>query len=177
MQACAQNSFGVQPALANDAGSMRIADLCGPAACALAVALLTLPAPAAAGLWPFGKKKVERIQVVPPAAHPVAPPPPPGRPAPPASGRAACIDVSRVAAAQVYGDAWVELTLQGGKRWRMYFEQACPALSFYDGFYYRRAEQGRLCAGRDAVIARSGGECAIASIVRIKPLKRPRRAR
>ncbi|TRW17803.1 hypothetical protein [Glacieibacterium frigidum] len=141
------------------------------------MALLTLPAPAAAGLWPFGKKKVERIKVVPPAAQPAAPAEQPVRPAPPASGRAACVDVRRVAAAQVFGDASVELTLQGGKRWRMYFAQACPALSFYDGFYYRRAEQGRLCAGRDAIIARSGGECAIASIVPIKALKRPRRQR
>ena len=45
-------------------------------------------------------------------------------------------------------------------RWRMNFDAACPALSFYQGFYYRRAVAGRLCAGRDAVIARSGGSCA-----------------
>lgn len=177
MPVALQNSFGVQAALANDAHPMRIPDLRGPLACALAAALLTLPAPAAGRFLIFGKKKVERIQTVPPAAHAVAPPPQRVRPVPPAAGRAACVDVRRVAAAQVFGDASVELTLQGGARWRLYFEQACPALSFYDGFYYRRAEQGRLCAGRDAIIARSGGECAIASIIPIKPLKRRRRAR
>lgn len=155
---------------------MRIHDPRGLAACALAVALLTLPAPAAARFWIFGKKKVERVQTVPPAALTIDRPVP-VRPEPPASGRTACVDIGRVAAAQVFGDASVELTLQGGRRWRMYFAQACPALSFYDGFYYRRAEQGRLCAGRDAIIARSGGECAIASIVPIKPLKRARRSR
>lgn len=156
---------------------MRIPKLCGPAACTLAAALLALPAPAAAEFRLFGKKKVERIQVVPPVANAFEPPARPPRPVPPAAGRAACVDVRRVAAAQVFGDASVELTLQGGRRWRLYFEQACPALSFYDGFYYRRAEQGRLCAGRDAIIARSGGECAIASIMPVKPLKRSRRKR
>lgn len=159
---------------------MRISRLCRPLACVLAAALLALPVPAAAEFRLFGKKKVERIQVVPPVANAPIVPPTRARPAPPLSGRTACVDVSRVAAAQVFGDASVELTLQGGRRWRVYFEQACPALSFYDGFYYRRAEQGRLCAGRDAIIARSGGECAIASIVPLKPLKpwkRPRRSR
>ena len=132
-----------------------------------AIILVTLAAvvPAAADarfLW-FGKKKpVERIMVVPAprAAQSVA------RPAPPEGGRSTCIDVRRVAGAQLFGDASVELTLMDGGRWRMYFAQGCPALDFYQGFYYRRAEQGRLCAGRDAVISRAGGECAIASILR-----------
>lgn len=177
MSVTPENSLGVQAALANDAASMHISRPCRSLACALAAALLTLPVPAAAEFRLFGKKKVERIQVVPPAAHPKDAPPQRVRPAPPLSGRTACIDVTRVAAAQVFGDASVELTLQGGRRWRVYFEQACPALSFYDGFYYRRAEQGRLCAGRDAVIARSGGECAIASIVPLKPLRRAKRLR
>lgn len=88
---------------------------------------------------------------------------------PPLAGRAQCIDLRRVRAAQVFGDAAVEVTLRGGARWRMHFAQSCPTLSFYDGFYYRNAELGRLCAGRDAVIVRSGGECAIASIVPVKP--------
>lgn len=143
---------------------------------ALALAIVVLPAPAAARFLIFGKKKVERIQVAPPVT-PNAATLPVARPTPPAAGRAACVDVRRVAAAQVFGDAAVELTLQGGARWRMYFAQSCPALSFYDGFYYRRAEQGRLCAGRDAIIARSGGECAIASIMRIKPPRKAKRRR
>ena len=155
---------------------MRIHYLGRAAGCALAIAVGAIPASAAARFPFFGKKKVERIQVVPPSATQAAAPVS-ARPVPPLAGRNACVDVRRVAAAQVFGDAAVELTLQGGARWRLHFAQSCPALSFYDGFYYRRAEQGRLCAGRDAVIARSGGECAIASIVPIKPLRRIRRQR
>lgn len=143
-----------------------------PVLCTLVIAVALSPTPAAARFLGFGKKKVERIVVEPtPRAIPAAAP----RPVPPLGGRSACVDVRRVAGAQVFGDTAVELTLAGGKRWRMYFAQTCPALSFYDGFYYRRAEQGRLCAGRDAIISRSGGECAIASIVPIKPLRREAR--
>ncbi|MGI4880265.1 MAG: hypothetical protein ACRYG4_22580 [Janthinobacterium lividum] len=87
-----------------------------------------------------------------------------------AAARAAktrCIGVDHVAGAVVFGDRAVELSMNGGSRWRMTFAQACPALSFYQGFYYRRAIAGQLCAGRDAVIARSGGECPIDTIVKV----------
>ena len=133
------------------------------------VAVAALPFPAGAHFLWFGKKKpVERIMIV-----TAATPRPLPRPVPPPLGRATCIDVRRVAGAQLFGDAAVELTVQGGARYRMYFAQGCPALDFYQGFYYRRAELGHLCAGRDAVISRAGGECAIASIM---PVPKPRSA-
>ena len=88
----------------------------------------------------------------------------------PKQGRNRCIDVSHVAGAIVFGDLAVELTLRSGKRWRLTLAQSCPTLSFYQGFYYRRSRAGKLCAGRDTIIARSGGECAIISIM---PVPRP----
>ncbi len=127
-----------------------------------------LPTPGAARFLWFGKKKpVERIMVVTAATARPLP-----RPVPPPAGRGTCVDVHHVAGAQLFGDAAVELTVQGGARYRMYFAQGCPALDFYQGFYYRRAELGRLCAGRDAVISRAGGECPIASIMLV-PKPRP----
>lgn len=139
-----------------------------------AVLLALLPDAASARFLWFGKKKqVERVTVV-PAATPVPVP----RAEPPLAGRTTCVDVRQLAGAQVFGDAAVELSLKSGARWRMYFAQGCPALDFYRGFYYRRAEQGRLCAGRDAIISRAGGECEIASIVQTqKPRAKKRRAR
>ena len=89
-----------------------------------------------------------------------------------AAGRLArtrCVGVDHVAGAVVFGDRAVELTMTDHSRWRMSFDAACPALSFYQGFYYRRAVAGHLCAGRDAVISRSGGTCPIATIVRLRP--------
>ena len=87
------------------------------------------------------------------------------------AGRAArqrCVGIDQVAGAVVFGDRAVELTMTDHSRWRMGFDAACPALGFYQGFYYRRAVAGRLCAGRDAVIARSGGTCPISTIVRTR---------
>lgn len=90
----------------------------------------------------------------------------------PGAARSRCIGVDTVAGAIVFGDRAVELSMKDGARWRMTFAQSCPALSFYQGFYYRRAVAGRLCARRDAVIARSGGECPIDTIVRIRAPRR-----
>ena len=78
--------------------------------------------------------------------------------------RTRCIGVDHVAGAIVMGDRAVELTMADHSRWRMTFDAACPALGFYQGFYYRRAVAGHLCASRDAVISRAGGTCPIASI-------------
>lgn len=137
----------------------------------MATVAALLPAPATAGILDFVKRKVDRVPVKPAKPKPQREP----RPEPPPAGSSACVDITRVAAAQVFGDTSVELTLQGGARWRMYFGQDCPTLDFYRGFYYRRAEQGRLCAGRDAVIMRAGGECAIASIVPVRKPASPRK--
>lgn len=132
-----------------------------------------MPASADARFLWFGKKKpVDRVIVVPAPRTALAP----ARPLPPEAGRSTCVDVRSLAGAQLFSDTAVELTLRNGARWRMYFAQGCPALDFYQGFYYRRAEQGRLCAGRDAVISRAGGECAIASIMNVRKAAPPHRS-
>lgn len=87
------------------------------------------------------------------------------RPEPPKAGRRTCVRVDEIAGAQLFGDSAIELTMRDGKRWRMFLADECPGLSFYQGFYYRRGKAGQLCAGRDTIGARSGGECPIASIV------------
>jgi len=93
------------------------------------------------------------------------------RPAPPRAGRNRCIGVDNVAAAQLFGDRAIELTMRNGQRYRMFFARECQALSFYQGFYYRRLKAGQLCAGRDVIGARSGGECPIASILLVRRIK------
>jgi hypothetical protein len=112
---------------------------------------------------------------------PVRPGGPPTRvtPSTAASRRAAhqCIPINTLAGAQLLGDRTIEVTLKGGVRWRMLLAEDCPALSFYQGFYYQPARAGQLCAGRDAVGARSGGECGIAAIVPVPPESKPARKR
>lgn len=126
------------------------------ALCALG-ALMLAPGPVAAASYqnaPVGRVPVVEV----PAPLPIS------RPVPPREGRKRCIGVDRIAGAVVIADRAVDLSLAGGRTWRLHLAQQCPSLSFYQGFYYRRGTAGQLCAGRDAVIARSGGECAIASI-------------
>lgn len=94
------------------------------------------------------------------------------RPFPPRVGRTRCIGVNTVAGAQMFGDSAIELTMRDGRRFRMFFARECPALSFYQGFYYRRLNAGKLCAGRDVIGARSGGECPIAAIIPVRRFRR-----
>lgn len=97
------------------------------------------------------------------------------RPFPPRIGRNRCIKMDGIAGAQLFSDRAIEITMRDGRHFRMFFARECPALSFYQGFYYRRARAGQLCAGRDAIGARSGGECPIASIIAVRQQPPPRK--
>lgn len=130
-------------------------------------------APAPPANSAFGDRSVARVTALPAAGAPMAA----SRGALPKTDRTRCIGVDRVAGAVVFGDHAVELTMKDGSRWRMSFAEECPALSFYQGFYYRRAVAGRLCAGRDAVISRAGGECPIAAITLVRKAKGVKRRR
>ena len=90
------------------------------------------------------------------------------RPFPPRQGRTRCVAMAGIAGAQLFGDSAMELSMRDGRRFRLFFARECQALSFYQGFYYRRQKAGQICAGRDAVGARSGGECPISSIIELR---------
>ncbi|KAB7646389.1 hypothetical protein [Polymorphobacter fuscus] len=139
------------------------------AVCALALAngAAAFGAPAAppppADLSPAPETPWARIPIAP--GIPVT-----TRPFPPRAGRDRCISVDGLAGAQLFGDRAIELSMKNGRRYRLFLARECPALSFYQGFYYRRGKAGQLCAGRDAIGARSGGECPIASIIAVRPV-------
>lgn len=144
-------------------------------AMALATPAAALPPPASPSPATVSRVPIITVTIT-PANVPRTAAPPMARPMPPLQGAKRCIGVNTVAGAVVFGDSAVELTMKSGKRWRLYFAQRCPTLNFYSGFYYRRAQAGVLCAGKDSVISRAGGECAIASImpVRSRPAPKPR---
>ena len=81
-----------------------------------------------------------------------------------------CIDSTRVAGAAITPDGAVDFVLRGGKRMRAWLENECPALDFYQGFYVKPDEDGKVCAGRDAIHSRSGGECQIDRFRRLEPV-------
>jgi len=71
-----------------------------------------------------------------------------------------CIAAGAVRRALLRGPEQVDFVLANHSRVRAQFDEDCPALDFYGGFYLR-PEDERLCAGRDAIHSRMGGSCTI----------------
>lgn len=81
-----------------------------------------------------------------------------------------CIAVRNVAGAGLLGPSTVDLILRDASRVRIRLNRRCPALDFYRGFYVTSSEDGRICAERDAIRARSGGECEIEQFRTLHPV-------
>lgn len=71
-----------------------------------------------------------------------------------------CIPSGAIRAALLSGPEQVDFILYNRARVRARFDEDCPALDFYGGFYVQTDDE-RLCAGRDAVHSRMGGSCTI----------------
>ena len=72
-----------------------------------------------------------------------------------------CIPSAAVGGAAVIAGNSVDFILRGGGRVRAKFRASCPALDYYSGFYLSPTADGQICADRDAVRSRAGGECEI----------------
>jgi hypothetical protein len=72
-----------------------------------------------------------------------------------------CIAAGDILAAAVLARSSVDLVLRGGYRMRARFADNCPGLDYYSGFYVSAGADGKLCADRDVIRDRAGGECAI----------------
>lgn len=91
-------------------------------------------------------------------------PPAPATPIPPAFREKKgpkCIDADLIAGAAITTPASVDVILKGGQRLRAQLEDACPALDYYSGFYVHPGADGKICADRDSIRTRSGGDCQI----------------
>jgi hypothetical protein len=71
-----------------------------------------------------------------------------------------CIPAGAIRRALLSGPEQVDFVLADRSRVRAQFDEGCPALDFYAGFYLQ-PEDDRLCARRDAVHSRIGGSCRI----------------
>ena len=71
-----------------------------------------------------------------------------------------CIPVDAIRGALLSGPEQVDFIFVNRARVRAQFEEDCPALDFYGGFYIQ-PQGDRLCAGRDAIRSRMGGSCTI----------------
>jgi hypothetical protein len=82
-----------------------------------------------------------------------------------------CISAGDIQASGVIEKNSVDLALRGGGRLRMRFEKSCPGLDYYAGFYVVPNKDGKICADRDVVRDRAGGECEIDKFRKLVPTK------
>lgn len=72
-----------------------------------------------------------------------------------------CIAWSQIAGAGLLSQDSVDLVFRDATRVRARLERHCPALDYYNGFYMAATADGLICADRDSIRARTGGECRI----------------
>jgi hypothetical protein len=72
-----------------------------------------------------------------------------------------CVPMRQVIAAGPISPGSVDLILRDRSRLRAKFDSSCPALDYYYGFYVTPNPDGLICADRDVIRSRMGGECGI----------------
>ncbi|HWW64055.1 MAG TPA: hypothetical protein VNZ43_04805 [Sphingomonadaceae bacterium] len=82
---------------------------------------------------------------------------------------AKCQPMADIAGAAVVKPDNIDIIYRGGLRLRAELEDACPALDYYGGFYIRPTRDGQICAGRDVIRSRAGGECRIRRFRKLVP--------
>ena len=71
-----------------------------------------------------------------------------------------CIAEDEILGAAASGRNHVDFVLTERRRFRAKFEDDCPALDFYGGFYLK-LDGENVCARRDSIYSRVGGSCRI----------------
>ena len=72
-----------------------------------------------------------------------------------------CIAWSQIAGSGLLSQDSVDLVFRDATRVRARLGRHCPALDYYNGFYLAATPDGLICADRDSIRARTGGECRI----------------
>ncbi|WP_284734813.1 hypothetical protein [Sphingosinicella terrae] len=83
-----------------------------------------------------------------------------------------CVSAGRLAGATSMRPNSVDLILRDNSRIRAQLQRRCPALDYYRGFYINATEDGRICADRDSIRSRAGGECQIERFHTLSPERR-----
>ncbi|HEY0112698.1 MAG TPA: hypothetical protein VGB59_06045 [Allosphingosinicella sp.] len=85
-----------------------------------------------------------------------------------------CVPAAAILGASLISQQSVDLILKDRRRVRAGLESSCPALDYYYGFYIRPNADGMICADRDVIRSRMGGECGIDRFRTLEPIaKRP----
>ena len=81
-----------------------------------------------------------------------------------------CVQPQSISGAAHLAQRSVDLVLRNGSRVRAQLTSSCPALDYYDGFYITPGEDGLICADREAIRSRAGGECEIEAFRTLEPV-------
>jgi hypothetical protein len=80
-----------------------------------------------------------------------------------------CIPATGLIGATLMRENSVDLILRDNSRVRARLQRRCPALDYYRGFYINATADGRICADRDSIRSRAGGECQIDQFRSLSP--------
>lgn len=72
-----------------------------------------------------------------------------------------CVPARAILGASLQGPESVDLVMRDRSRVRAELDDSCPALDYYYGFYIRPNADGMICADRDSIRSRVGGQCGI----------------
>jgi hypothetical protein len=72
-----------------------------------------------------------------------------------------CVPARAILGASLPSENSVDLVMRDRTRVRARLDSSCPALDYYYGFYIRPNADGMICADRDSIRSRVGGECGI----------------
>ncbi len=82
-----------------------------------------------------------------------------------------CVPLQNLAAVTINRTDSVDLLLSSGGRVRARLADDCPSLDFVSGLYIRPSGDGRMCASRDVIRSRSGGQCRITAFRALVPAR------
>ncbi len=83
-----------------------------------------------------------------------------------------CVPARSIIGASLLGQNSVDLILRDNSRVRARLQSDCPALDYYYGFYISPNADGKICADRDTIRSRIGGQCEIERFKALKPIAR-----
>ena len=72
-----------------------------------------------------------------------------------------CVPWGQIAGVGLLSQDSVDLVFRDATRVRARLKRHCPALDYYNGFYMSATPDGLICADRDAIRMRTGGQCQI----------------
>jgi len=83
-----------------------------------------------------------------------------------------CLPARAIARAALLSENSVDLILRDRSRIRAKLDTSCPELDYYYGFYITPNADGQVCADRDVIRSRVGGQCGIERFRALEAVRR-----